>query len=1211
MARSDNMNRSIPYLLLSVLLLSGTIPLTGSGSEFTSEGEEIHYSYYWDELTGYTSTVQVDPGDDFGFRFDPLSEIDQMLDPIEEPFLPPSCHEALDLVPEWMRINLTHRFRTLPREEQATFAQLIIDAENESYIDEIAFTISHLNVETLRNDNFFPELISHNARLIYQNAQYLRYVEILEKEEHTTLRYKNEENISTELPRDIYYWYVVIPDIGDEVPTYVDPEYNYVEDPPFDRDHGVPPPEGKFWREWLFYENKSGQPLLKDNLMQANTLWDAIRQINGWMSRSMRFTSDNERPNQPVRIYQKGIGRCGEYQDIRTSAARAGLIPVLPTSNTAEDHVWNEFWDGRWIHWDGSIDKPLTYENGWGKTISSVWNSRGDGYTWSVTEKYSEGYCTFTATVRDSNYLPVDGARVDIQTENFYQQDIKTTTISGSTDVNGKVTFTLGEGRNYWIKIDGGDLGSYPINPLTPNELLVMDAQDGTEYNGTYFLPFSTDMLRSSDDTRNEQSYPFRLDVSFDVHGYITRGRGQFSGGRFDQYGEDGRIDFLIADSDNFRTYGMGLPFTGYNFSRWTSGETVSFTIDDMDEFFILFSNGFSQWTTQIINISVKVYGKLAVMIDEPIRRTGENDYNYGDGVEVLGRVESAKEVYGVSISLIKEDLNEDLTTIFSRVEAEDVSTQDQEPWSSWYYRIDTIGMELGQYWVQAYAHDNTNTVYRSRNFYIKDLQAPDLSISAPPNNMRYRQGDPVTVTGAVIDNYALSSLTYTLDGGSKVHDLRVDEEDGKWSLSFDTGRLPPGTHDLTFTAEDKFENLAARTLVFEVLEAEDPYVIIHRDLDGSIHRLGDRISLKGSVEDESEIDRLMLVVDGKQEKDITGSLLESGDFNYGLDPSGLVEGVHTATVLATDSVGNTGSGSFSFELDGTAPTLALEPYDTYYPADGEILIVGRTTDDNGVKMLSVSLSGGGYEDVTYLLDRSGSFELDLTDLYVLDDGDHTIAIRSTDVVGNHIETTVDITVDGTAPMLSLNTLPEIVLEGEILQIIGTIDELYPISSGELTIQYMALDISDMIAEDTIIYTLDTGDLQVGTVEIALSVVDHVGNRAQASTSFTLVDRRTDSDGDGIPDWWEFMYVGLDPYAADSDLDIDGDGFTNLEEYLGSDGIGGNDDHTDPTSSSSAPTIDVEGGRGNPFPLLFVIIVVAFLLIAAISFMIIRRRKID
>ncbi len=1205
------MNRSIPYLLLSVLLLSGSIPVAGSGSDITREGEEVRYSYHWDELTSYTSTVQVDPGDDFGFRFDPYSEIDLMLDPLEGPFLHPDCQEALDLAPEWMRINLTHRFRTLPREEQATFAQLIITAENESYIDEIAFTISHLNVETLRNDNFFPELISHNARLIYQNAEYLRYVEILEKEDHTTLLYKNEYNISTELPMDIYYWFVVIPDIGDEVPTYVDPDYNFAEDPPFDRDHGVPPPEGKFWREWLFYENKSGQPLLKDNLMKANTLWDAIRQINGWMGGSMKFTSDNERPNQPVRIYQKGIGRCGEYQDIRSSAARAGLIPVLPTSNTAEDHVWNEFWDGRWIHWDGSIDKPLTYEKWWGKTISSVWNSRGDGYTWSVTEKYSEEYCTFTATVLDPNGLPVDGARVDVQTENFYQQDLKTTTISGSTDINGEVTFTLGEGRNYWIKVDGGDLGNYPINPLTPNELLVMDAQDGIDYNATYVLPFPADSLRIGDDIRNDLEIPFRLDVSFDVQGYITRGRGQFSGGRFDQYGDDGKIDFFIADVDNFRNYAPGLPFDAYNLSWKTDGETVSFTLDEWNPFFIHFYNGFSQWTTQIINISVKVYGKLALMIDEPIRWTGENDYNYGDDVEILGRVESAKDVYGVSISLHKADLNEDPTTIFSKVDAEDISTQDQEPWSSWYYRIDTTGLELGRYWVLAYAHDDTNTVSGATNFYIKDLEAPDLFISSPPNNMKYRQGDPVAVTGAVNDNYALSSLTYTLDGGSKVHDLRVGEEDGKWSLSFDTGRLTPGTHDLTFTAADKFENLAARTLVFEVLEADDPYVIVDRDLDGSIHRQGDRIDIRGSIEDESEIDRLMLVVDGKQEREITGSILESGDFNYGLDSSGLAEGVHTAAVLATDSIGNTGSDSFSFELDGTAPTLILEPHEEYYSADNEILIAGRTHDDNGVKMFSVSLSGGGYEDVTYLVGRSGEFELDLAQLFNFIDGEYTISLRSTDTVGNHRETELDITIDDTPPSLSLNGLPDIVLEGEVLQIVGTVDELYPISSAELTIQYMALDISEMITEDTIVYTLDTNDLQAGTVEIVLSVVDHVGNGAQASTSFTLVRRNTDTDKDGIPDWWEFLYEGLDPYTADSDRDLDNDGFTNLEEYLGDDGVGGNDDHTDPTSSSSAPTIRLEQDDGNIYLPLLAIIAIAFIAVAAISFVVIRRRKID
>ena len=40
-----------------------------------------------------------------------------------------------------------------------------------------------------------------------------------------------------------------------------------------------------------------------------------------------------------------------------------------------------------------------------------------------------------------------------------------------------------------------------------------------------------------------------------------------------------------------------------------------------------------------------------------------------------------------------------------------------------------------------------------------------------------------------------------------------------------------------------------------------------------------------------------------------------------------------------------------------------------------------------------------------------------------------------------------------------------------------------------------------------------------------------------------------DTDGDGMPDWWEDEY-GLDPGVDDSGDDPDGDGYTNLQEYL-------------------------------------------------------------
>lgn len=72
-----------------------------------------------------------------------------------------------------------------------------------------------------------------------------------------------------------------------------------------------------------------------------------------------------------------------------------------------------------------------------------------------------------------------------------------------------------------------------------------------------------------------------------------------------------------------------------------------------------------------------------------------------------------------------------------------------------------------------------------------------------------------------------------------------------------------------------------------------------------------------------------------------------------------------------------------------------------------------------------------------------------------------------------------------------------------------------------------------------------------------------------------------DADGDGMPDPWETTY-GLNPAnASDRNLDQDGDGFTNLEEFLSDrarDQVGmGNGAPPPPVISVSAPTLVMEG----------------------------------
>jgi hypothetical protein len=62
-----------------------------------------------------------------------------------------------------------------------------------------------------------------------------------------------------------------------------------------------------------------------------------------------------------------------------------------------------------------------------------------------------------------------------------------------------------------------------------------------------------------------------------------------------------------------------------------------------------------------------------------------------------------------------------------------------------------------------------------------------------------------------------------------------------------------------------------------------------------------------------------------------------------------------------------------------------------------------------------------------------------------------------------------------------------------------------------------------------------------------------------------------DTDGDGMPDWWESRY-GLNPYdPADAGVDSDGDAQANLAEYLSG------TDPTDPTSVLKVQGVSVQG----------------------------------
>jgi hypothetical protein len=96
----------------------------------------------------------------------------------------------------------------------------------------------------------------------------------------------------------------------------------------------------------------------------------------------------------------------------------------------------------------------------------------------------------------------------------------------------------------------------------------------------------------------------------------------------------------------------------------------------------------------------------------------------------------------------------------------------------------------------------------------------------------------------------------------------------------------------------------------------------------------------------------------------------------------------------------------------------------------------------------------------------------------------------------------------------------------------------------------------------------------VGATTVTWTVTDAHGGSATCQQTVTVVDAtKLDSDGDGMPDCWELSNE-LDPNdPANANMDADGDGYTNYEEYwMGTDPQQG----PDPLSPGDPVTIHVD-----------------------------------
>ncbi|MDP8233096.1 MAG: hypothetical protein P9L91_10585, partial [Candidatus Zophobacter franzmannii] len=555
----------------------------------------------WEEVSRIDFNEYLEAGKYLGVEYNPWSF--QFNRVSNQSFVNNNAETAIARAPIWVQSQLRYTFSQLTNARQNVWATLILDTVS-PYIDEVCYSIANSGPGYLARQDIYPEVMIENAELMYTYADEFQFVDIVEHgseasgDWYTTTRYRKMDEFGiarwVEVDRDIHYMYNVHPKFTDEIPNYIDPEQS--ESNTSHANNFAAPPAGRFWREYLYYHNDTGYPQLRSMLANCQYVIgspvsseNVINQLNSWINGSMSFTSDNERPHQPIRIYDKHIGRCGEYQDLRGAVARIALVPVKGINCISGDHVWNEFWDERWIHWDGAIDNPLLYENGWGRHYGSIFEQRSDGKFIPVSDRYSDGHATLNIWAVDVDNRPIDGAsvylRVDIDGEPYFDN-------IGVTDDNGLCVFIVGEDRKYYARVNS----VIQNMPSSGYDLLVENASNNAVYDFTFqstqamSVPEVTD-IPIPDGTGSL----YKVVADFSSDSSLIIGNSVFddaSGGKnYEPDSNNGAIDFYMTDSINYAAAMSGLPFSAFNSFTDTQNGSVEFLTNNTDYWYSLLFN--------------------------------------------------------------------------------------------------------------------------------------------------------------------------------------------------------------------------------------------------------------------------------------------------------------------------------------------------------------------------------------------------------------------------------------------------------------------------------------------------------------------------------------------------------------------------------------------------------------------------------------------
>ncbi|HEC80978.1 MAG TPA: hypothetical protein ENI42_00930, partial [Thermoplasmatales archaeon] len=741
--------------------------------------------------------------------------------------------EAVARSPTWLQHALCRQFHLVNAEP---YADLMLNV-SKKYVDEIAFSIAYSSLGDIPS----VEIIRDNVLSMYEIDEWLDYVDIIDYDEgdgnyYSTLQYRVIENNvekKFECPPEVYYWYVVHPEVAGEEPSYV---YN------------------TFWRNYLFNHNDLGYPLLKEKLSGIRYLWDccpyfqpskrtwkwsvinhptAVETISYWIGKTVPAQAVGDRPGQPNVIAHEHNGWCGELQKIAVAALRTALVPSVGVCDIGEDHVWREFYERGWHENDnwwsdngGAVDKPDVYVYGWGKDISALFAWEGDDSIYEVTHRYihPRDRRTVRFVVTNGRHQPIDGVRVVVLVNGprditwlknmvwsvieklwdklpdfvkgrilqmLYKKlsDVYSKIPDGVngviqsiwnyTDVNGECTFELGVNRSYLFLIQYGNLGK-PWQPALYNTLRVLPEPTDTTFKIVF--PFITSTYDKHRETLLKEGN-ILFNVSFNTSSYQIQENTLWVDDK-GVYEGKGKVTFFVMNETNFKKYKEGKVFYCSQYLERSEGNIIFNTSEE--NWYLIFKNN-AHCSIIVLNLSiivsvpsttddVQIFSPNTDVFDQPV-------FDVGETVTVKG-----VSTWNVSIYV------------------DGVLKYRRSHGGEWCYKWNTSREQPGMHLIKAICGEAVDVL----QVKLIDLSPPEVWIDEPLDYTIIKE-DMVRVAGYSEDNVHVERVEVSFDDG----EWMATNGTGRWFIDLDIAGCEPGDHRVVAKAVDESGKISVDELTF------------------------------------------------------------------------------------------------------------------------------------------------------------------------------------------------------------------------------------------------------------------------------------------------------------------------------------------------------------------------------------------------------------